>query len=195
MHIAIAGRENDIFKLLLSSKDININQLGLVSLKENNINNYKEITPLAYAFYLNHIDMAEVLLEKGADPNKYPAVFFASNENALNLLKKYRADMNILNDNESRPLFEAVKANKSQLVSLLIKNGADINKPDGSNNTLLYTAISLGYFDMARFLIDNGADNALLNNKSLLAKGIININGKFQAGAVVSIINNNREII
>ena len=49
--------------------------------------------------------MAEVLLEKGADPNKYPAVFFASNENALNLLKKYRADMNILNDNESRPLF------------------------------------------------------------------------------------------
>ena len=158
MHIAIAGRENDIFKLLLSSKDININQLGLVSLKENNINNYKEITPLAYAFYLNHIDMAEVLLEKGADPNKYPAVFFASNENALNLLKKYRADMNILNDNESRPLFEAVKANKSQLVSLLIKNGADINKPDGSNNTLLYTAISLGYFDMARFLIDNGAD-------------------------------------
>ncbi len=43
-------------------------------------------------------------------------------------------------------------------------------------------------------IIDNGADNALLNNKSLLAKGIININGKFQAGAVVSIINNNREI-
>ena len=38
------------------------------------------------------------------------------------------------------------------------------------------------------------SDNALLNNKSLLAKGIININGKFQAGAVVSIINNNREI-
>ena len=158
LHLAIAGRENDIFKLLIACKDININQLGLVSIKENNTNNYKEITPLAYAFYLNHLDMAEVLLEKGADPNKYPAVFFASNENALNLLNKYHADMNILNDNKSRPLFEAVKSNKSQLVSLLIKNGADINKHDGNNNTLLYTAISLGYFDMARFLIDNGAD-------------------------------------
>ena len=158
LHIAIAGREIDIFKLLLSSKDININQMGLVSIKQNNTNNYKEITPLAYAFYLNHLDMAEVLLENGADPDKYPAVFFASNENALNLLKKYHADMNILNDNKSRPLFEAVKANKSQLVSLLIKNGADIDKLDGDNNTLLYTAISLGYFDMARFLIDNGAD-------------------------------------
>lgn len=158
LHIAIAGRENDIFSLLVSIKDININQPGLVSIKQNNTNNYKEITPLAYAFYLNHLDMAEVLLEKGADPDKYPAVFFASNENALTLLNKYHADMNILNDNKSRPLFEAVKANKSQLVSLLIKNGADINKLDGDNNTLLYTAISPGYFDMARFLIDNGAD-------------------------------------
>ncbi len=158
LHIAIAGRENDIFNLLMSLKEININQLGLVSIKQSNANHYKEITPLAYAFYLNHLDMAEVLLEKGADPDKYPAVFFTSNENAINLLKKYHADMNILNDNKSRPLFEAVKANKSQLVSLLIKNGADINKLDGNNNTLLYTAISLGYFDMARFLIDNGAD-------------------------------------
>jgi len=43
-------------------------------------------------------------------------------------------------------------------------------------------------------IIDDGADKALLDNKSLLAKGIINISGKFQAGAVVSIINNNREI-
>lgn len=158
LHIAIAGRENDIFNLLMSLKEININQLGLVSIKQSNANHYKEITPLAYAFYLNHLDMAEVLLEKGADPDKYPAVFFTSNENAINLLNKYHADMNILNDNKSRPLFEAVKANKSQLVSLLIKNGADINKLDGNNNTLLYTAISLGYFDMARFLIDNGAD-------------------------------------
>ncbi len=158
LHLAIAGRENDIFNLLLSNKTVNINQLGLVSVKHDNINDYKELTPLAYAVYLNHLDMAEVLLEKGADPNKYPAVFFASNDKAINLLHKYNADMNILNDNKSRPLFEAVKANKSQLVTQLIKNGADINKLDGDNNTLLYTAISLGYFDMARFLIDNGAD-------------------------------------
>ncbi len=158
LHIAIAGKENDILQLLLSTKNIDINQLGLVSIKHNNVNEYKEITPLAYAFYLNHISMAESLLEKGADPNIYPAVFFASSEHALKLLSKYRANMNIENDNKSRPLFEAIKSNNSQLISLLIKYGADINKPDGNNRTLLYTAISLGYFDMARFLIDNGAD-------------------------------------
>ena len=35
---------------------------------------------------------------------------------------------------------------------------------------------------------------ALLNNKSLLAKGVIGVNGKFQAGDIVSIINNDKEI-
>lgn len=53
-----------------------------------------------------------------------------------------------------------------------------------------YAAIPKG-----NVIIDDGACNALLNNnKSLLAKGIININGKFQAGAVVSIISNDKEI-
>lgn len=158
LHIAVAGREVDIFNLLLSDNKTDINLKGVVSIKQNNTSEYKEITPLAYALYLNHIEMAQSLLEKGADPNSYPAVFFASNEKAVTLLSKYNADMNIENDNKSRPLFEAVKANKSQLVTLLTQNGADINKLDGLGNTLLYTAISLGYFDMARFLIDNGAD-------------------------------------
>lgn len=53
-----------------------------------------------------------------------------------------------------------------------------------------YAAIPKG-----SIIIDDGADKALLNNKSLLAKGIINVNGKFQAGAVVSIVNSsNKEI-
>ena len=52
-----------------------------------------------------------------------------------------------------------------------------------------YAAIPKG-----AIIIDNGACSALLNNKSLLAKGVIGVNGKFQAGDVVSIINNNKEI-
>ncbi len=158
LHIAIADKKIDIFNTLLECEQININQLGMVSIKNNNTTEYREITPLAYTFYLNYIDMAEYLLQKGADPNTFPAIFFASNEQALNLLKKYNVDMDIENDSKTRPLFEAVKSNDSQKVSLLIKNGANINKRDGFGNTLLFTAISLGYFDMARFLIDNGAN-------------------------------------
>lgn len=53
-----------------------------------------------------------------------------------------------------------------------------------------YAAIPKG-----TIVIDEGAEKALYNNKSLLAKGIININGKFHADTVVSIVNSNDEEI
>lgn len=52
-----------------------------------------------------------------------------------------------------------------------------------------YTAIPHG-----KIVIDDGACNALKNNKSLLAKGVTSVSGRFQAGDVVSILNNNNEI-
>ena len=70
LHIAVAGRELDIFNLLLSDNKTDINLKGVVSIKQNNVAEYKEITPLAYALYLNHIEMAQSRLEKGADPNR-----------------------------------------------------------------------------------------------------------------------------
>ena len=43
-------------------------------------------------------------------------------------------------------------------------------------------------------IIDDGADKALLDNKSLLAKGVTGVIGRFQAGDIVSIVNGNKEI-
>lgn len=53
-----------------------------------------------------------------------------------------------------------------------------------------YAAIPKG-----KVIVDNGASNAIIEKKSLLSKGIVNVEGKFFAGDVVSIIDcNNREI-
>ncbi len=41
-------------------------------------------------------------------------------------------------------------------------------------------------------IIDNGAEKALCNHKSLLAKGIVAVEGKFTAGEVVSVMTENR---
>lgn len=162
LHIAIAGNDREILKKLLSYKNIKINQLGFSLINNQNKSEYVEISPIAYAVYLNRSHIVESLLEKEADTNiygkgSYSAVFYAKNEKILNLLHKHKADFNLLVDNNTRPLFEAVKSNNSQLVKMLLDNGADINKKDGSKNTVLYTAISLGYYELARFLIDNGA--------------------------------------
>ncbi len=162
LHLVIAGNEKDLFDKLISYDNLSINNPGYIAVQKNNTTIYAEMTPLAYAVYTNNIYMVEKLLKKGADPNKYgknayPAVFYSNNENIINMLAKYKADFNILVDNDTRPLFEAVKLNKSQLVSKLLDNGADINKKDGKGSTLLYTAINLGYYDLARFLIDKNA--------------------------------------
>lgn len=52
-----------------------------------------------------------------------------------------------------------------------------------------YAAIPKG-----TLIIDDGACNALNNNKSLLAKGVTGVIGRFQAGDIVSIVNGNKEI-
>ncbi len=49
-----------------------------------------------------------------------------------------------------------------------------------------YTAIAKGVL-----IIDDGAVEALKNNKSLLPKGVISIQGRFQAGDIVSITDKN----
>lgn len=162
LHIAIAGNDREILTKLLSYKDINVNQLGFSSISTQNKSEYVEISPLAYAVYLNRWHIVEALLDKGADANlygqgSYSAVFYCKDEKILKLLRKHKADFNLLVDNNTRPLFEAVKSNNSQLVKMLLENGADINKKDGHKNTVLCTAISLGYYELARFLIDKGA--------------------------------------
>ena len=146
---------------ILSYDNVSVNQLGFSSINKQSKAKYVEITPVAYAVYLNRVSMVEALLKKNADANKYgkgsfPAIFYAKDKKVLNMLRSHNADFNILVDNSTRPLFEAVKSNNSQLVNMLLDNGADVNKKDGNGNTLLYTAISSGYYDLARYLIDNG---------------------------------------
>lgn len=162
LHLIIAGNEKELFDLVLNQKDIAINNTGFIAVQDTDSIKHVEMTPLTYAVYINNIYMAEQLLTKGADSNKYghksyPAIFYAKDEKMIKLLSKYNTDFNILVDNATRPLFEAVKNNQSQKASMLLESGADINKKDGAGNTLLFTAISKGYYELARFLIDKNA--------------------------------------
>lgn len=163
IHFAVAARNQYIAEVLLGTPKIDVNKAGFVTL-ENGADKYDALmTPLAYAVYLNHMDMAKLLLSKGADPNLncgglVPAIFFASDAEAIKLLKKYKADINITNSNGDTPLSASLMRNDGMLTTALMKNGADVNKKDGRGNTPLYLAVFLGYFNIARFFIDAGAD-------------------------------------
>jgi len=119
------GNERMVRFLLWWGPDVNAKSILL---------NY---TPLHYAAKHGHVEIARLLIEKGADVN------------ALGCLDK-------------TPLHYAALWGHFEIARLLIEKGADVSALTCSDNTLLHNAALYGYFEIARLLIENGADvNAL----------------------------------
>lgn len=85
-------------------------------------------------FYHNNIEIIDLLLKNGADPNvqksfeKETVLFdtiYYNNIEMTQLLLKYGADPNIQNEYGKTVLFDAVKQNKIEITKLLLEYGAD----------------------------------------------------------------------
>ncbi|KAL3108703.1 hypothetical protein niasHT_017618 [Heterodera trifolii] len=125
------------------------------------------------AFFRQHIDIVDLLLEKGADPNEpvvgrendintnmtplYLAVFNA-NLPLCRVLVDRGANIDLGTDFATTPLMIACKRSQMEIVSFLIENGADINLQNGDGKTALMTACSRGNVDIVRLLLSHGAN-------------------------------------
>ncbi|MDM5155210.1 ankyrin repeat domain-containing protein [Bacillus sp. DX1.1] len=92
-------------------------------------------TPLHLAAYFGHIEIASLLLEKGA---------------TLHVKEKNR--------NGNTPLQAAVANKKISLVEFLIDRGANINVTQSGGWTSLHEATLLGDEELVKLLIEKGAD-------------------------------------
>ncbi len=110
---------------------------SLVTAQPETINFYAEdgFTPLGFACYFGHYEVAKYLVLKGAD-----------------------TDMPSNNGFNVYPLHSAAAGNYTQIARLLVENGAKVNVVQQAGATPLHSAAQNGNIDLLILLLEHGAD-------------------------------------
>lgn len=151
----------DIFKFLL---DHGANTDVVLNTKE-----YRNRSLLLDALEKGRLDVVEILLNNGLNPN-------------------------VKDKNGIVPLFYAVSYKDIPSIKLLLSYGADINAKAPNGKTVLSIAIEDGYFDIIKLLVDAGAEIDISSLsavedldlfKYLFQSFNLDVNGKGKSGAPI----------
>lgn len=154
-------------KMCLAARDNDVERIRLLVQNGADVNTLIDgETALHAAVINNSSDVAEFLLDNGADPNIQglfnltPLHFVGNNQNIAKLLVDHGADVNASSKWGITPLHYAAKANAYSVAELLISNGAKMNILSGVNDicTPLHYAIRTHAYETAGLLIASGAN-------------------------------------
>lgn len=135
--------------LMNSSKGENIQQITELieaGADVTAVTSSEEETPLHVAVRYGHKEVAELLLNKGANINAverrrrtplHAAVRYNSHKELVELLLEKGANVNAVDNLDMTPLHFALKYDQEELVGLLLKKGANVNAVDKKGRTPL----------------------------------------------------------
>jgi ankyrin repeat protein len=113
------------------------------------------------AVFNGHMEIVNLLLEKGADVNlkdnfgTTPLKSAALNGHMriVKLLLEKGADVNLTDKYDKTPLHWAVFNGHMEIVNLLLEKGADVDLKDNFGNTSFYCALIKGYIEIVKLLL------------------------------------------
>ncbi len=118
---------------------------------------------LSAAIRANRVDVVEILIKHGVDPNKmmdtgqspFHIACLQGNQVIVQYLLANNANALMCDKALNTPLHLAVKANHEYIASMLLNHGANANSCNGNLNTPLFFTYNI---DVAQLLLDYGAD-------------------------------------
>jgi len=131
-----------------------------------NIKNKEGWSPLHYASFHGHNEVAELLIVRGADINALDnfkctplhRAVLRGHMKIAKLLVESGADINKKSAFGETPLFYAVRSGHKKVAEYLILRGADVNVREGDGHAPLHLAAALGHKEIVDLLILNNAD-------------------------------------
>lgn len=120
----------------------------------------KGFSPLVLATYHDQSEIAEILIDSGANINAQDAagntalmgVCFKGHPEILEILINKGADIDVQNHNGATALIYAVTFNQQKIVEILVEKGADKSLKDLKGNTAYTHAQMQGFPDLAKLV-------------------------------------------
>ncbi|KAF8146678.1 ankyrin repeat-containing domain protein [Mycena galopus ATCC 62051] len=147
---------------------------------------FENSTPLISAVSWGQKEIAQLLLEKGANVNliagKYGSALseacYYQRQQIVQLLLEKGADANLTGEEDGSPLYIACNQGYQDIAQLLLENGADVKLRGGEHGTALGTACHQGHQDIVQLLLERGTDVNLGGGKYGSALGAACYQGK-----------------
>uniref|UniRef100_A0A5F4VQX5 Transient receptor potential cation channel subfamily A member 1 n=1 Tax=Callithrix jacchus TaxID=9483 RepID=A0A5F4VQX5_CALJA len=184
LHIAVQGTHNEVMKVLLEHRSIDINLEG-----ENGN------TSVIIACTKNNSEALQILLNKGAKPCKsnkwgcfpiHQAAFSGSKE-CMEILLRFgeehgynrQLQINFVNNGKASPLHLAVQNGDLEMIKMCLDNGAQIDLVEKGRCTALHFAATQGATEIVKLMISsysggmdivnttNGSGETMLHRASL----------------------------